>query len=102
MAVAVNQKIADLSSTRPFSNDIFLLTILFIWTLSCVVASRRHQMLFSQLTLTFQSSEDLRRGLCMLIDFTIMQLDQKQPATRKPQKSFDQKTALADSGESGG
>lgn len=52
------QGFADLTDNQmhticqmPFSNDIFLLTILFIWTLSCVV--------------------DLRRGLCMLIDFTI-------------------------------
>lgn len=35
----------------PFANDMFLLIILFIWTLSCVV--------------------DLRRALCMLMDFTV-------------------------------
>mmetsp|Transcript_52445 Transcript_52445/g.85688 ORF Transcript_52445/g.85688 Transcript_52445/m.85688 type:complete len:375 (+) Transcript_52445:168-1292(+) len=35
----------------PFANDMFLLIILFVWTLSCVV--------------------DLRRALCMLMDFTV-------------------------------
>lgn len=35
----------------PFANDMFLLIILFTWTLSCVV--------------------DLRRALCMLMDFTV-------------------------------
>mmetsp|Transcript_41507 Transcript_41507/g.51091 ORF Transcript_41507/g.51091 Transcript_41507/m.51091 type:complete len:358 (+) Transcript_41507:382-1455(+) len=35
----------------PLANDMFLLIILFVWTLSCVV--------------------DLRRALCMLVDFTV-------------------------------